>query len=463
MAWVGKRCNCRAPDGRLLGKSCADLAKRGHGEWWVRYEAPRTPDGSRRRPWSGPYPTKTDADAAASKLETDVGAGKPAPDGSLRVRAFLRRWLDGKKALAPSTRHGYATHIALYLDPGIGHLKLADLREHHLVELYEAMGRINRPAAEELPTGARLELMRRLLAARAGATWREGLHNERPLSPARIRRVHATLSSALTTAMRQRLISHDPSKNVELEAARKRRPLVWTGERVAAWERAGGWGNPAEGVRPAARPGPVMVWTPTQAGRMLDWLEERGDPLYALWHLVATRGLRRGEVARLEWTDVDLDAKTVSVLEDEDAEKAAGIKSDSSRRVVILDAENVGLLKRLRQSQREDRFALGERWCGSGRVFVDEFGAALGPNYLTDRWERLVRWSLMPPVRLHDLRHCAATIMLSAGVDMKYVSATLGHRQYWFTADTYASVVPEVAEAAAEATVAAIPRARRKD
>ncbi|MEV4159303.1 tyrosine-type recombinase/integrase [Nonomuraea dietziae] len=65
-------------------------------------------------------------------------------------------------------------------------------------------------------------------------------------------------------------------------------------------------------------------------------------------------------------------------------------------------------------------------------------------------------------MRFHDLRNCAATIMLAAGIDMKVISATLGHSRHSFTADVYTGVVPEVAHAAAEATIAAIPRATRR-
>ncbi|WP_336207149.1 tyrosine-type recombinase/integrase [Nonomuraea sp. LPB2021202275-12-8] len=131
-----------------------------------------------------------------------------------------------------------------------------------------------------------------------------------------------------------------------------------------------------------------------------------------------TRGLRRGEVGRQEWSDVDLDdARTLSVLEDEDAEAAAGIKGDSSRRVVMLGAENVRLLRAWRQMQRVERLAMGEGWTDSGKVFTDELGLALDLDCLTYRWKRLVRASGLPPVRLHDLRHCAATLTLGGGVE----------------------------------------------
>lgn len=463
MARPTKRCNCRDANGKLLGKACPLLDKQSHGAWWIRYEAPPSPDGTRRRPWAGPYRTKTDADTALPKLQTDASAGQVVADRKLKVGPYLRQWLAGKQSISKRTRGGYKEHIDLYFEPGIGHLYLSDLREDHLTKLYEAIGQINRPL-----DGEPSEMLRRLLAVRKAASWKGAaagqLHISKPLSPARIRRIHATISSAMTTAARQKKISHDPTKNIELPTARKRRPLLWTPERVARWNHqlAAEAAKPAEQRQAVPKPSPVMVWTPVMAGEWLDMLVDWEERLYALYHLVVTRGLRRGEVGGLEWTDTDLDGEgTMSVLEDEDAEAEAGIKTEASRRTVKLGKENVTLLRAWRRVQAADQLAAGKAWVDSGKVFTDSKGRPLDLDWLTDHTEWLVKKSGMPPIRLHDMRHCAATIMLASGMDMKDVSATLGHRQYWFTADTYTVVLPELAEAAADAAIALIPRRRK--
>ncbi|WP_068922139.1 tyrosine-type recombinase/integrase [Planobispora rosea] len=482
MAHIAKRCNCRDERGKTLGKKCPLLTKRDHGGWWIRYEAPPDANGTRRRPWAGPYATKTLAQDALPHLLTEAESGRPVPDRKLKTGAYLRQWLGGKKSLKPSTRTSYAKHLELYLIPGIGHVPLGELREHHLDKLYEAMEQINRPIEGE-PS----ETLRRLLNARARAKWsddKNALHSPRPLGPTRIRRVHATLSSALSAAYRQKKIKHDPSKNVELPAARRRRPLLWTPERVARWQETG------------SRPGPVMVWTPSQVGAFLDFLEACEERLYPLYHLIATRGLRRAEACGIRWENIDLTSstKTLSILEGEDDDEP-GLKTDASWRVTTLDATNVKLLKAWRKEQTEEKLAAGEEWVDSGRIFTKPTGEQLDLDVISQRFDRALTrhatirrrhaeegWSIqrlarvhrvpegavtfalqapLPPVRLHDLRHCAATLMLAGGVDMKVVSATLGHSQYWFTADTYTSVVPELAEAAAEAAVALIPRAAK--
>ena len=85
------------------------------------------------------------------------------------------------------------------------------------------------------------------------------------------------------------------------------------------------------------------------------------------------------------------------------------------------------------------------------------------PEFVTDRFHAIASAAGLPPIRLHDLRHGAASMMLAAGVDMKVVSETLGHSTVGLTADTYTSVYTEVASAAAEATANLIPRSPRRD
>jgi len=94
----------------------------------------------------------------------------------------------------------------------------------------------------------------------------------------------------------------------------------------------------------------------------------------------------------------------------------------------------------------------------SGLVFTRENGQPWRPAYLSEHFRLLVRRAGLPPVRLHDLRHGAATLSLSAGVDIKIVQEMLGRSTSAFTRDVYTSVVPEIAAAAAEAVAAIVPR-----
>ncbi|MEU1360230.1 tyrosine-type recombinase/integrase [Micromonospora zamorensis] len=94
----------------------------------------------------------------------------------------------------------------------------------------------------------------------------------------------------------------------------------------------------------------------------------------------------------------------------------------------------------------------------SGRLFCRPTGGWIEPDWLSDHFDRLVRKAALPPIRLHDLRHGAATIALAAGTEMKVVQDMLGHSSISLTSDTYTSVLPELARDAAEAAARLVPR-----
>ncbi|MGP4026172.1 tyrosine-type recombinase/integrase [Actinomadura sp. 3N407] len=483
---VFKRCRCTNPEtGKRYETNCPDIKKKGHGTWWFRYEAPASADGKRRRPRVGPFPTKEDAEKELVKELAKMGADGHASDHRMTVGQWLDRWIAGKVDLKSSTLSSYREAVDLYHKPGLGHLRLVDLRAHHVSELYAAMLQINRP----LPEGKKpSEMLRRLLDARADSTKKSKEGEERckkqtkPLSPARIKRVHAVLSSAMGSAVKKKYLTHNPAEHVELPRLPRRKPLVWTSPRIARWEENG------------KLPAPVMVWTPAQTGAFLDFIHET-ERQYALFHLVAFRGLRRAEVAGLPWSDVDLDGGILAIREtrpDDDLEPDDA-KSDAGDRAVTLDAATVEHLRAWRTRQKSERLAAGPAWVNSGLVFTRPDGSPLRPEWVSQRFELLItqytairrrhevqKWGIpqiakrhrvgeakvraalaggpLPPIRFHDLRHGAATLSLAAGVEMKVVSETLGHARSSFTADVYASVVPQVFKAAAEAAAAVVPR-----
>ena len=94
----------------------------------------------------------------------------------------------------------------------------------------------------------------------------------------------------------------------------------------------------------------------------------------------------------------------------------------------------------------------------SGYVFTAPDGGPLCPEYLTRTFNKLVADAGLPPVRLHDLRHGAATLMLLVGADLKTIADQLGHSSIVLTADTYLSVTVELGLAVAVATAQLVLR-----
>jgi integrase len=135
-------------------------------------------------------------------------------------------------------------------------------------------------------------------------------------------------------------------------------------------------------------------------------------------------------------------------------------KSEAGNRFIALDAGTVAALQAHKEQQDRERAAWGEAYQENGRVFTKENGEALHPAPVTARFHHLAEEIGLPPVRLHDLRHGAASLMLAAGVPMKVVQETLGHSSVTLTADTYTSVFHEVAASAAEAVATSPSRIR---
>ncbi|SPT51288.1 site-specific integrase [Actinomadura madurae] len=185
--------------------------------------------------------------------------------------------------------------------------------------------------------------------------------------------------------------------------------------------------------------------------------------LYAAYHLIALRGLRRGEAAGLRWCDVDLDEGTAVIcrqLQPRDGRlMVCPPKTVHSNRVIALDRTTIAALRVHRSRQHAEADADGECYRVSGYVFTNRNGDPISPGWLTHIFQRLIAAHGVPPIRLHDLRHGAATLALAAGMELKVVQEMLGHSSIVLTADTYTSVLPEVAHTAAEKTAAYLHRA----
>jgi integrase len=153
---------------------------------------------------------------------------------------------------------------------------------------------------------------------------------------------------------------------------------------------------------------------------------------------------------------VDLDGKVVMITQQRlvfgKTTMVGPPKTAASRRTIALDKITVRLLREHRRRQLAEKAAAGEAWEDTGYVFTSPLGAALNPDYLTRRFRHLVTTSGLPPVRLHDLRHGAASLAHAAGADLKTVQEQLGHTSIVLTADTYTSVLMQLHFKTAEAT-----------
>lgn len=183
--------------------------------------------------------------------------------------------------------------------------------------------------------------------------------------------------------------------------------------------------------RPRQRRTTVQRWTAAEASRFREHV--LSDRLGGAW-LLSLGGLRRSEVLGLRWTDVDLDAGTVSIEQGRVAvtptrDAVDEPKSEQSRRVlpVHMVPGVVEALRTLRARQARERLALGAAYFDSGYVVVDERGKPPRPEWYSDRFRALCRAAGVPVIHLHATRHTLADTLLNAGMPAVDVAAWLGH------------------------------------
>ena len=165
--------------------------------------------------------------------------------------------------------------------------------------------------------------------------------------------------------------------------------------------------------------------------------------------------MRRGELLRLRWQDLDLDAATLRVTRS--LQRIGGTvvlkepKTERSRQILSLPTSAIAVLRSHRDRQARERKAAGARWRESGMVLTTPIGTAIDPDNLTKAYKALLKGAGLRDQRFHDLRHTAATPMLRDGLPVHEVSAVLGHSQTSTTLNVYSLVLPRVNDRAAAA------------
>jgi integrase len=210
------------------------------------------------------------------------------------------------------------------------------------------------------------------------------------------------------------------------------------------------WGlmlrNPTEAVtvpRPTRRE--MRTLTEEEVGRLFE--ASRGHRLHALWVLLATTGLRLGEARGLLWSDIDFANGRLVVNRALQRQTGTGYvfvepKTARSRRTVYLAPGTLSALSEHRRRQAEDQLATGPEWNNTGLVFTTAGGRPADGTWVIKWFHRALDQTGLQRLRIHDLRHTAATHLLRRGVHPKVVQELLGHSTISLTLDTYSHVAP---------------------
>jgi integrase len=246
------------------------------------------------------------------------------------------------------------------------------------------------------------------------------LKTDSGLSPSTVRRIRAVLAQCLDQAIRWELVH----RNV---ATLSRSPKM---------------------VRHEGR-----TLSPEQARRLLESL--RGHHSEALYALMLSTGLRRGEALGLRWSDFDRATGVLRVSRQLKREGSRLVTTDTktslSRRAVNLPVPMLKTLLDHEVRQGAQRGHLGTSWIDSGFIFTSSIGTPIDPRNLYREFQKVCRSAGLGDWHPHELRHSAASLMLAQGVKIQVVSQVLGHSSIRMTADVYGHLLDPDRQEAAQA------------
>jgi len=321
------------------------------------------------------------------------------------VATWLLQWLDGYVAsnLSPKTNESYRHELYHYVIPCLGGIRLNELRPHHIQDYI----------AEALSGGRRRS---------AGG-----------LSHRTVQYHYRIMSKALDDAIRMGLITVNPCKGV----------------------------NPP---RPARHDVPFLG--PDELLRLLEALRQSRHYLY--YHMMLLSGLRRSELLALKWRELDIDLACIYVAHSLHRLDDGNIiikdpKTSSSRRPVDLPPSLVLLLRQHRIDEEVQQIMFGQNLDENGFVFSHADGSPLNPSTVTHASSKVAARAGLPHLRLHDLRHIHATMLLKAGIHPRVVQERLGHSSIATTLDIYSHTVPGMQKAAAERLDTLLPETEKSE
>jgi integrase len=239
-------------------------------------------------------------------------------------------------------------------------------------------------------------------------------------SASRVRAIHVVLHKSLEHAKRIKLVGSNVCDGVEL---------------------------------PRSEQHEIQPLTPEQARLLLQKVREHH--LEALLTLALTTGMRKGEILALRWQDINLQKGNLQIRRTLSYMAHYGFKEGEpktakSKRTIALPQFVIETLKRHYTLQQEARLQASEAWDEHDLVFPNKHGGFIVPMTLANHFTRLLVEIGLPHIRFHDLRHSAATLLLSMGVPAKVVQEILGHSTFSTTMDRYSHVLPSMQQEAME-------------
>ena len=370
-----------------------NIRKRKDGRWEGRYTAGYDPETGKRITKNVLGRTQAEV---KEKLKSAIGDSQRldiSKAGNYTVAAWVRTWYEvyAEPRIRPNTKEYYTNYIENHIVPGIGKIMLDKLTTIQIQRFYNNLqknGRVQRKGYPEL--------------------------EDKSLSPRVVRGVHTLLSNCLDQAAAERLILANPAQGCKLPKLEKKEMRILPQEKI---------------------------------GMYLAEADRRG--LLAAFYLELTTGLRRGELLALLWTDLDAEARTISVTKQVNRIKGELVvsppKTQNSVRTLAIPQQAVDLL--IEEHKKHP---------GNPYMFPSpKTGTMYDPDAFRRTHDKILKAIGAEHVRFHDMRHLFATLSLKNGVDVKTLSGALGHYSAGFTLNTYTHATAQMKQDAAD-TIGAV-------
>jgi integrase len=333
------------------------------------------------------------ATKAINRLAAEVDAQR-APSSAVSLSQTIDEWLHGAD-IETSTRDGYEGYIERTIKPALGRVAVNKLSALDLERFYANLRRC-RARCDGTPCVEKHaeEDDHDCAAARCQP------HVCKPMSASTVRQIHSIISGALAAAVRWDWISSNPAKVAQ---------------------------------RPKQKPPEPDPPSAADAARLTERAFELGEDWGTLVWLVMVTGVRRGEVAGIRWSRVDLDEEVVEIRRSYVMSRGKGKEKDTKThqmRRIALDSETIALLRAHKERSRQRLTELGIALTDDMFVFTNTRDVnpnkPYSPEVISRRYKRMAQ-HLGINTHIHALRHYSATELLTAGVDLRTVAGRLGH------------------------------------
>lgn len=346
-------------------------------------------DNGKRKYHNKTIKGKKEAQKYLNKILHKVDTGTFTDNGKVKLKEHMETWLETvvKNRVREKTYLDYKDRTRLYITPEIGDVKLDKLKPEHIQVLYSGM-------------------------------------IERGLSARSVRYVHTILRNSLQQAVKWERIFRNPADLVSDELPKQTKQEM-------------------------------QALTTEQASELLK--EAIYSPFKAFFSLMLTSGIRPSEALGLKWSDIDFENNRITINRKLTRYRKGGwtleeTKTSRSRRTIPLPTSTIKDLDEHRKNQTARILkAKPGKYNDQGFVFSAKNGEPMSDRNILERhFKPLLEKAELPNIRLYDLRHTCASLLLKAGENPKVVSERLGHASIVLTLDTYSHVLPDMQQGCAD-------------